>query len=56
MAGPGRRILLVEDERSITKPLAAALEREGFVAEVVALSLTRSRPPTVSNLTSYCSM
>jgi two-component system, OmpR family, response regulator RegX3 len=34
MAGPGRRILLVEDERSITKPLAAALEREGFVAEV----------------------
>jgi two-component system response regulator RegX3 len=35
MAGPGRRILLVEDERSITEPLAAALEREGFVAEVV---------------------
>jgi two-component system response regulator RegX3 len=34
MAGVGRRILLVEDERSITEPLAAALEREGFVAEV----------------------
>jgi two-component system, OmpR family, response regulator RegX3 len=36
MAGPGRRILLVEDERSITEPLAAALEREGFVAEVAS--------------------
>ena len=36
MAGPGRRILLVEDERSITEPLAAALEREGFVTEVAA--------------------
>jgi two-component system response regulator RegX3 len=36
MAGAGRRILLVEDERSITEPLAAALEREGFVAEVAS--------------------
>jgi two-component system, OmpR family, response regulator RegX3 len=36
MAGPGRRILLVEDERSITEPLAVALEREGFVTEVTA--------------------
>jgi DNA-binding response OmpR family regulator len=34
MAGAGRMILLVEDEQSITEPLAAALEREGFVAEV----------------------
>src|SRR4051812_20324319 len=34
MAGARRRILLVEDERSITEPLAAALAREGFVAEV----------------------
>jgi two-component system, OmpR family, response regulator RegX3 len=34
MAGVKRNILLVEDERSITEPLAAALEREGFAAEV----------------------
>jgi two-component system response regulator RegX3 len=30
-----RTILLVEDEESITTPLAAALERDGFAAEVV---------------------
>jgi two-component system, OmpR family, response regulator RegX3 len=30
-----RTILLVEDEESITTPLAAALERDGFSAEVV---------------------
>jgi two-component system response regulator RegX3 len=29
-------ILLVEDERAITEPLAEALEREGFVPEVAA--------------------
>jgi two-component system, OmpR family, response regulator RegX3 len=29
-----RTILLVEDEESITTPLAEALEREGFVAEI----------------------
>jgi two-component system response regulator RegX3 len=34
MAGERRTILLVEDERSITDPLAAALEREGFATEV----------------------
>jgi CheY-like chemotaxis protein len=34
MAGGRRRILLVEDELSITEPLAAALEREGFDAHV----------------------
>src|SRR3954468_14591828 len=34
MASERRRILLVEDERSITEPLAAALEREGFDAQV----------------------
>ena len=34
MAGEKRTILLVEDERSITEPLAAALEREGFEARV----------------------
>jgi two-component system response regulator RegX3 len=34
MAGEKRTILLVEDERSITEPLAAALEREGFEAHV----------------------
>src|SRR3954453_8297373 len=34
MAGERRKILLVEDERSITEPLAAALEREGFDAQV----------------------
>jgi two-component system response regulator RegX3 len=33
---PGQRptILLVEDERAITEPLAEALEREGFVASL----------------------
>jgi two-component system, OmpR family, response regulator RegX3 len=40
---PGRRtILMVEDERSITEPLAEALDREGFdteVAETVAEAL-----------------
>ena len=34
MAGGRRRILLVEDELSITEPLAAALEREGFDTQV----------------------
>jgi two-component system, OmpR family, response regulator RegX3 len=34
MAGERRTILLVEDERSITEPLAAALEREGYATEV----------------------
>ena len=51
MAIPGRRrILLVEDEASITKPLAEALEREGFsttVARTAAegLELGRSSSP-----------
>ena len=35
MATERRTILLVEDERAITEPLAAALEREGFHAPVV---------------------
>jgi DNA-binding response OmpR family regulator len=34
MAGARRTILLVEDELSITEPLAAALEREGFHTRV----------------------
>jgi two-component system response regulator RegX3 len=34
MAGGRRMILLVEDETSITEPLAEALRREGFDAEV----------------------
>ncbi len=48
---PGRRrILLVEDETSITKPLADALEREGFETVVAAtaaegLELGRSSSP-----------
>jgi DNA-binding response OmpR family regulator len=36
MAMERRKILLVEDEDSISGPLAAALEREGFEATVVA--------------------
>ncbi|MEA2362377.1 MAG: two-component system, OmpR family, response regulator RegX3 [Thermoleophilaceae bacterium] len=44
---PGRRtILMVEDERSITEPLAEALAREGFdteVAETVAEALELAR-------------
>jgi len=35
MPSSKRTILLVEDEESITTPLAEALEREGFTAEVV---------------------
>jgi two-component system response regulator RegX3 len=34
MAQAGRTILLIEDEESITTPLAEALERDGFRAEV----------------------
>ena len=34
MATAKRTILLVEDEESITTPLAEALEREGFVTEI----------------------
>jgi DNA-binding response OmpR family regulator len=51
MAMPGRRrILLVEDETSITTPLADALEREGFETVVAAtaaegLELGRSSSP-----------
>jgi DNA-binding response OmpR family regulator len=50
---PGRRtILMVEDERSITEPLAEALGREGFdteVAETVAeaLALAQGGPDLV---------
>jgi two-component system, OmpR family, response regulator RegX3 len=45
-----RRILLVEDEESISEPLAAALQREGFTAEVAAtaaegLEAVRTRSP-----------
>jgi two-component system response regulator RegX3 len=44
------RVLLIEDEESIHEPLAAALEREGFAAEVATtvaegLEKFRSRPP-----------
>jgi DNA-binding response OmpR family regulator len=43
-------ILLVEDERAITEPLAEALEREGFTAEVAstaaeAMQIAGSREP-----------
>ena len=34
MATAKRTILLVEDEESITTPLAEALEREGFATEI----------------------
>jgi two-component system response regulator RegX3 len=49
---PRRRILLVEDEVSITEPLADALLREGFDAEVAgtaaqALELARRDPDLV---------
>jgi two-component system response regulator RegX3 len=53
MSQPRRTILLVEDERSITEPLAAALGREGFdttVAGTVAEALElaeRTRPDLV---------
>src|SRR5262245_13033360 len=45
-----RRILLIEDEESISEPLAAALRREGFDAQVAGtasegLELFRSRAP-----------
>ena len=46
MAHQKRTILLVEDEESITTPLAEALERDGFRAEVahtVADGLARGR-------------
>jgi len=46
MAGTRRTILLVEDERSIAEPLAAALEREGFDAQIagtVAEALEQAR-------------
>jgi DNA-binding response OmpR family regulator len=46
----GGTILLVEDERAITEPLAEALEREGFEPRVAgtasdALASARSDPP-----------
>jgi two-component system, OmpR family, response regulator RegX3 len=49
---PRRRILLVEDESSITEPLAEALGREGFDTEVAAtaaqaLELARRDPDLV---------
>jgi two-component system response regulator RegX3 len=50
---PGRRtVLVVEDEESITTPLTAALEREGFDTAVAptaaeALELARSLEPDV---------
>src|SRR3954451_2287615 len=46
MAGGRRRILLVEDERSIAEPLGAALERDGFdpqIAGTVAEALDQAR-------------
>ena len=46
MAGGRRTILLVEDELSITEPLAAALERDGFdtrVAGTVEEALEQAR-------------
>jgi DNA-binding response OmpR family regulator len=46
MAHARRTILLVEDEESITTPLAEALQRDGFHAEIahtVADALERGR-------------
>ena len=45
-----RRILLIEDEESISEPLSAALEREGFQTNVAGsvqegLETFRTRPP-----------
>jgi two-component system response regulator RegX3 len=45
-----KRVLLIEDEESIHEPLAAALEREGFAAEVATtaaagLEMFRTRAP-----------
>ena len=45
-----RRILIIEDEESISEPLAAALQREGFRTAVAAsgadgLAAFRSNPP-----------
>src|SRR5436190_20444814 len=50
MAGGRRRSLLVEDELSITEPLSAALEREGFEPRVAgtvadALAAAERQPP-----------
>jgi two-component system response regulator RegX3 len=52
MSRPRRRILLVEDEVSITEPLAEALRGEGFDTEVAgtvaqALELARGEPDLV---------
>src|SRR3954453_19995358 len=52
MSRPRRRILLVEDETSITEPLVEALRGEGFDAEVAgtvaqALELARRDPDVV---------
>jgi two-component system response regulator RegX3 len=52
MSRPRRRILLVEDETSITEPLVEALRGEGFDAEVAgtfaqALELARRDPDLV---------
>jgi two-component system response regulator RegX3 len=45
-----KRVLLIEDEESIHEPLAAALEREGFAAEVATTAAEgmerfRTKPP-----------
>jgi ActR/RegA family two-component response regulator len=48
MAGGRRTILLVEDELSITEPVAAALERDGFdtrLAGTVEEALEQARTP-----------
>ena len=52
MSRPKRMILLVEDETSITEPLAEALRREGFETDVAgtvaeALELARRDPDLV---------
>ena len=52
MSRPKRRILLVEDETSITEPLAEALRSEGFETQVAgtvaeALELARRAPDLV---------
>ena len=52
MSRPKRRVLLVEDETSITEPLAEALRSEGFETQVAgtvaeALELARRAPDLV---------
>ncbi len=52
---PKPRILMVEDEESISEPVAAALEREGFVSDVAATAAQASRDSEPARPTWCCS-